>query len=323
MITITYLESQCLISSTRVRRKNVMLSYQFFCKCNRCVQTIDLSRTMCCPTCNRNTVVWGLSLDGDSLDYESATAASCILCKSSHPRSLLPLDEEIYLEEEVETLQNTVSLFPQRIHDLQARILDTLGGNHWTAAATMVLRYDNDPMRNGFLILQWGEAYAEWLKLAVPDVPHLYYLRLCAVGSGCTPQLIHSHRQEKVMYAGIKYWNECYEYCKKFLGDDDEDVRNMNLMFARCCAAGSKLDVIVCSYNQCQRPIEDHLDHDDTKQRCAACGLARYCNKTCQRQDWKVHKVVCSACQSLRDLRKVNEWVQAHHGFFGIVKRRA
>eukprot|EP01068_Selenidium_serpulae_P008536 Selendium_serpulae@DN5007_c0_g1_i4.p3 len=31
----------------------------------------------------------------------------------------------------------------------------------------------------------------------------------------------------------------------------------------------------------------------DATKRCATCGVVYYCNKTCQKEDWQLHKLVC------------------------------
>ena len=308
LITISYLRSDILIASTRIRRQRLALSYRFHCECSRCVKDVDFSRIMRCAGCNRCSAVWGLSLDVTETHLEKDFVASCILCNTTHDRASMPLEAEASLEDEVEPLLDLTSVSVPLIHDLQDRILKRLGGNHWTAAALMKLRYDNDPMLNAFIVMQWGEANAVWKKLAMADNPWLYYTMLFALGDGCKPYQTPAPGQIHIDLAGRKYWNESYEHCKKFWGEHDKDVRNMELMFARCRTMRSSVDVTVCTRRYCSNPIDDRLEvvsRMDAKHKCAACGLARYCNKQCQIADWKEHKVVCKACQSLRDLEKV------------------
>jgi hypothetical protein len=308
LITIAYFENETLIASTRLRRRVLATSYRFHCECSRCLNAVDFSRTMRCPKCSRCTAVWGLSLTLDS-PLKNEDVASCVLCSTTHQRSSMPLEEEASLEEEVVQLQTLVRLTGSAsvisIHDLQARILKSLGGNHWTAAAVMKLRYDKDPIDNGFIVMQWGEAYAQWCKLAASDTPWLYHLGMSTVGNGCRPHLPHSRGQKQFTVAGRRYWNECYLYCTKLWGEDDADIRNMRTMFDHCHSQKSRVDVIICTRSKCTRPMEDRLGRSDPKFKCAACGLAHYCNKECQTADWKEHKVVCTACRPLRDFEKV------------------
>lgn len=58
--------------------------------------------------------------------------------------------------------------------------------------------------------------------------------------------------------------------------------------------------------------MDDREGHGDPKQTCGACGLAQYCNKSCQREDWKVHKEVCNTCGGLQDLEAVRLWIDAN-----------
>ncbi|TRM59580.1 hypothetical protein BD626DRAFT_436704, partial [Schizophyllum amplum] len=53
----------------------------------------------------------------------------------------------------------------------------------------------------------------------------------------------------------------------------------------RCmkCARDGIMDV--------ERPFE--LPGEPRLQRCSKCKVARYCNKTCQREDWDLHKQDC------------------------------
>jgi hypothetical protein len=32
----------------------------------------------------------------------------------------------------------------------------------------------------------------------------------------------------------------------------------------------------------------------NVKHKCGACKVARYCSKTCQKENWKVHKMLCA-----------------------------
>ncbi|KAI1466734.1 uncharacterized protein F4812DRAFT_432614 [Daldinia caldariorum] len=43
-----------------------------------------------------------------------------------------------------------------------------------------------------------------------------------------------------------------------------------------------------------------HCGERDVNLRCSRCKMARYCNATCQRIDWSVHKKVCEFRESVR-----------------------
>jgi MYND finger len=54
------------------------------------------------------------------------------------------------------------------------------------------------------------------------------------------------------------------------------------------------LAVLPCSYVGCNAfaiPGKDMLD----SKKCSGCVIVRYCSATCQKKDWKVHKVACKA----------------------------
>ncbi|CAB9529523.1 expressed unknown protein [Seminavis robusta] len=270
---------------------------------------------MLCPACNRCTAVWGLSLEENSSEE---VVASCIACNTAHRKLDLPLDEEENLEKQVQSIFLLGGSPVEKIHDLQARVLKTLGGAHWTAAALMELRYRKDPMVNGFTVMQWGEAEARWRRLAVAEIPWLYYMSIFALGNGCKPHLQRQQGQTVFALAGRRYWNECYEFCRKFWGEEDQDVQNMEAMFERCRTRRSRPDVVVCTYNKCVKAIDDRVGGAGPNlKRCAACGLARYCDKACQKSDWHDHQEVCKKVGALKDLEAVKEWLNTHPTHFG------
>jgi len=69
--------------------------------------------------------------------------------------------------------------------------------------------------------------------------------------------------------------------------------RNGNLKANRVCA--------YCSNNEA------------VSQKCAQCGIAYYCNKDCQRQDWPEHKSNCSSLAAIHNVFKSMNQRRAWH----------
>jgi len=307
MINISYLDHNGLQTSTHLRRKRLELCYGFICQCERCTNQIDLSRTMKCPNCRKSSVIWGLVLK-ECVDNKNDVAASCTQCNTSYTHAEMPTTKEAALENQVKSLRRYSSFvdpssdfFLKHLHMLHSSVLDELGGAHWTAAALMKLRYDYDPMVNLFTVIQWGEAYANWCKLAIPDSPWMYYLYIFAIGSACCDLNSPDH----IGKIGLRYLKECYENCKLLWGNEDKDVRGIEAMINYW---SKKFDCKeVCTYINCERSAEVQQVTASTTKGCKACGLARYCDQKCQKGDWKDHKVVCKAARALKEFELSQE----------------
>lgn len=48
-----------------------------------------------------------------------------------------------------------------------------------------------------------------------------------------------------------------------------------------------------CCWSCGRDPSESPSDAGGSLLNCAACRIAKYCDKTCQRADWKIHKLKC------------------------------
>ena len=142
-ICISYLSNDLLISSTRVRCRQLQYTYLFTCNCNRCTQSIDLTRIILCKQCNKNSVVMELQ-SNNHYHSSSIKIAHCLHCQQKYTVDQLPFDIECSLEDRVILLQKEANIYIEEPHivtaiqSLHTEILLNLGGVHWTAAA-MVL----------------------------------------------------------------------------------------------------------------------------------------------------------------------------------------
>ena len=106
------------------------------------------------------------------------------------------------------------------VKNLHSRVVEELGGSHWTAAALMDLHYRFDPTVTGFDMALWGEASAEWLLLAIPTAPYLSGMKTYSLGSG----LVNS-RQRMLEMTGMRCWHKCFAFCRAFWGGEHEVVQ--------------------------------------------------------------------------------------------------
>lgn len=152
-ICISYLSNELLISSTRVRQRQLFGTYLFVCQCQRCSCQIDLCRVMMCPSCHDQcTVVWGLSSNSKSCDTTIKMenirdiksldiVGQCVICGNIYAAVHMPLLQELEIELKVLSLcreaDNNLggSLDVEQIAELHEEILSTLGAAHWTAIA--------------------------------------------------------------------------------------------------------------------------------------------------------------------------------------------
>ena len=321
-ITHSYLDMERSIASTPVRRHLLNQQFLFHCACPRCIRTVDLSRIMKCPACSKHALVPGFSSTEELPSKGGSTstkeiAATCTLCSKTFGAESLPLEEEGELENTVLTLWNQLaSPHTQtspivQIQQLHKNVIQVLGAAHWTAAAMTKIRYDTDPMVNGFVILSWGEAYAKWCQIITKDdIPLLAPMVTYTIGRNCEPLVSKPPGTQKKLFeiSGRRYWNECYPLCRKLWGTVDPHVLDMEQMFAQSKMNSCRVDLVVCTDKMCTNKTDDTIqtqsdDNDqDKKKACAACGLAHYCGRKCQKEDWSAHKEVCKSTRDLKDL---------------------
>ena len=321
-ITHSYLDMERSIASTPVRRHLLNQQFLFHCACSRCIRAVDLSRIMKCPACSKHALVPGFLIadelqsreDNDKADTKEV-AATCTLCSETFAAESLPLEEEGELENTVLTLWNQLaSPHTQtspivQIQQLHKSVIQVLGAAHWTAAAMTKIRYDTDPMVNGFIILSWGEAYANWCQaITKDDIPLLAPMITFTIGRNCEPLTSKPSGTQKKLFeiSGRRYWNECYPLCRKLWGTVDPNVLEMEQMFSQSKKNNCRVDLVVCTDRLCTNKTDDDIqaqsDNQEKKKACAACGLAHYCGRNCQKEDWNAHKEVCKSTRDLKDL---------------------
>jgi len=319
-ITHSYIGVETMIASTRVRRDLLLRRCFFTCSCSRCCRSVDLSRIMKCPSCAKHALVPGLTemtkgddddKAGSVTDAGMSIAATCALCKESFHSNSLPLQEELDLERQ--TLQlwtmsqptQETSMIAQELHK---RVVAVLGGAHWTASALTKIRYDTDPMVNGFIILQWGEAHTKWCQAVLSrDMPCLVPQIRFSMGKNCQPLVSKPPNTQQKLFeiSGRRYWNDCYFECRQLWGDADHNVQDIDKMLAQSKDRQVRVDMIVCTSKLCRAKTNDSLSTTiagSSKKACAACGFAHYCDRACQKDDWPAHKEVCKSTRNLKDL---------------------
>jgi hypothetical protein len=128
------------------------------------------------------------------------------------------------------------------------------------------------------------------------------------VGSGCAKS-----NQFLTECIGRRYLVKCYDYLKLFWGPNDDDVVFMKQTFDKCLKQGLRCDIDMCLYPHCPNNTEKRvrmMPVEKKMMRCGACGIAAYCDKNCQRKDWKNHRDVCKACRDLRDITPVSNFLE-------------
>ena len=319
-ITHSYLDMETNIASTPVRRDLLKRQFLFHCECPRCRHPMDVCRTMRCPKCTKHALIPGFLASEfmleENKDPIKEVVATCALCSRTFGAESLPLVKEKELEKQIFTLwkqlasPNSQSSQIIQIQQLHKRVIQVLGGAHWTAAALTKIRYDTDPMVNGFVILQWGEAHAKWCKLVLEtEMPLLAPMITFTIGRNCQPLVSKPPGTQQKLFeiSGRRYWNECYPQCRKLWGDADSNVLDMEKMLAQSKENKCRVDLVVCSDKLCTSKTDDTIqtqtsDTTTMKKACAACGLAHYCDRKCQKEDWHFHKEVCKASRALKDL---------------------
>lgn len=329
-ITLSYLDPMFSKCSTRVRRSMLYKSHSFHCNCTCCASPVDLRRVLLCPQCKKGSLILGLTppLINDSMipmkderDHEHEHKHDQIVgtcgytdCSRSCTADQLPLS----VENEMENLTVSImmklddddtyyTLIAEHIDAVHTKILMTLGGNHWTAAAMLDLRYRFDPIDNGFHSIHYGEACLNWYKALSWDILQLSANLGFAIGS----ELLKSPLKTNQV-AGRRYLKDCYEDFKNIWGDEDNDVKAMKSLFETCKQNELRTDVIVCSFIGCTNLVDDRVG-STIKQLlcCGQCHLAYYCDKNCQRNDWKVHKKVCMFISPVYGLNELRECYNA------------
>jgi hypothetical protein len=323
-ITHCYLDMETNIASTPVRRHMLQQQFLFDCQCSRCSDPMDVCRIMKCPACTKHSLIPGFVASEPMMSEETVTGeivATCALCSKTFAAESLPLREEHELEQQIMILWQQLAN-PQRqssqinqIQQLHKSVLQVLGGAHWAAAALTKIRYDTDPMVNGFVILQWGEAHAKWCQLVLEkEIPLLAPMITFTIGRNCEPLVSKRPGTQQKLFEilGRRYWNDCYPKCRQLWGDADPNILEMDKMFAQSKTNNCRVDLIVCTDKLCIAKTDDTIQIDQTtsddanpRKACAACGLAHYCDRNCQKEDWHFHKEVCKASRALKDLKAV------------------
>jgi len=326
-ITLSYLDPMFSKCSTRVRRTMLYKSHSFHCNCTCCTSPVDLRRVLLCPQCKKSSLILGLkpviddsmkpTQDDHAHDHEHdhqnvQIVGTCAHtgCSRSCTADQLPLS----IENEMENLTVSImmklddddtyyTLIAEHIDAVHTKILMTLGGNHWTAAAMLDLRYRFDPIDNGFHSIHYGEACLNWYKALTWDIIQLSANLGFAIGS----ELLKSPRKSNQV-AGRKYLKDCFEDFKNIWGDEDSDVKAINALFETCRQNELRTDMMVCSFIGCTNPVDDRVG-STTKLLlcCGQCHLAYYCDKNCQRNDWKIHKKVCMFISPVYGLKELRE----------------
>jgi hypothetical protein len=238
-----------------------------------------------CPACAKAAVVWGLRANSEQPDEgkeaaEKAFGGTCTACSRAFLAEELPLAAEYYYE-------HLMTQPGQAAAALQPKLLAELGGAHWTAGALMALRGEEEEEGKA----EWARGAVRWLQLAVPGVPKLWQLKRFQLGRhllACS-----SRRDCGLAVAGRRLLGESEDFLRAYWGSRDPDVQLMREELQQ----GSRLEV--CS--SCDAPGD--------LSECAACGVAVYCSKTCQKRAWPAHKPVCLYLRGLVDLRKAREFV--------------
>jgi len=164
------------------------------------------------------------------------------------------------------------------------------------------LRYRFDPIDTGFHGLLYGEACLNWYKAVAWDVVQLSANLGFAIGS----ELLKSPRKA-FQVTGRRFWGDCIGDFRNIWGDEDSDVKEVKAVLDTCIRSELSTDVMVCSYIDCVNPVEDRVGSTPKLLCCGQCHLAYYCDKNCQRSDWKIHKKVCmfvSPVYGLKDLKE-------------------
>jgi hypothetical protein len=276
---------------------------------------------MKCSKCQYNGCIWGYN-DDTPEDHElnKHCVAACKLCGQLFLESELPSNEK-QLEVEVIDLWGTIDklkdrdnfeqLYPwiaDKVNTLHDRIITELGSVHWTAAEMMWLHYEyDDVLTRTFNCVHFAEAHIKWLKSVLPQVPSLWALKEFQVGVGqCMSP------QKTFQMNGRRYWQDCYVEYKVIWGEDDEDVKAMQTLLENFVLNKIRADIAVCSFTKCSTPLEDRPK--EYPLLCSRCYLANYCSPKCQKNDWKLHKLMCEKCKDIKSFQElVPEFVKPDH----------
>ena len=328
-IVISYMNFNMLKSSAPFRWSFLHKNYSFECLCPRCVDPVDLGRVIRCGTCLKAAVVYGFTPQHMN---DSDIAASCTICQRGYSSvELLPslnselelgqavLDfEEDLLQEQLVVIRNeeevhlSTGAISARWKDLHERTVRQLSGCHWIASALLTIHFSHiaaDLLRNPMVLVHYGEAAAELLLVSRASVPFLAadlsacigsFLFRCCDTSNLVPLPLRA-------MAG-RHWSRCYDRYVAFRGPHHPTVLAMDAYFSQSHRTRDQIgsDLVCCSLRcpaaltlRADLPVVRINSGEESMQTCAQCSFAHYCDRACQKADWKSHREFCMVARDI------------------------
>eukprot|EP01036_Dinobryon_divergens_P022709 gene22709-30992_t len=341
-LVISYMNFNMLKASAPFRWSFLHKNYSFECQCPRCVDPIDLGRVTRCQSCLKAAVVYGFS--PHPLIDAAEIAASCTNCqRGCTSMELIPtLNSELELGQAVldfeedllrnvcsESLQSRDSI-TVRWKELHERTVRELSGCHWVASALLTIHFSHiaavSALRNPLVLVNYGEAAAELLLVSRASTPFLAADLSACVGTflmSCSEP--PSHRPLRAM-AG-RHWSRCFDQYKAFRGPHHPTVAAMEAYFSEDNRSQDQIqDGIVCCNRRCTAPLDPSRMVGGSKRAvltCAQCSFAHYCDRACQKADWKEHKEFCIVARDIPAMLASAQVVQSRSSTPSLVNAAA
>ena len=315
-LVISYMNFNMLKASAPFRWSFLHKNYSFECQCPRCVDPIDLGRVTRCKSCLQAAVVFGFT---PQIPIDTGMAASCTNCQRGCTSTELisSLNSELELGQAVLDFEEDLLLvqfdavqsreeITARWTNLHERTVRELSGCHWVASALLTIHFSHiaaSVARNPVVLVHYGEAAAELLRVSRASTPFLAADLSACIGTFLMRCCESSSPQPLRAIAG-RHWSRCFDQYKAFRGPRHPTVAAMEAYFAEDNRSqGQREGDLVCCSRRCPAPLDPRRVTVGGSKRsvltCAQCSFAHYCDRACQKADWKEHREFCIVARDI------------------------